>query len=182
MQAIAAKFASRIAINAAGKWDFFPSRLRWRVLLSTCSGVDRTVRFALKMGRDANRLRPRHDASEFFDADFFHSRNTSKSTQKFCSCSRADSQVARQSVSRSARFGAACESRRRSDAFHRGFAGPNARPASDDSACRIVFLAEDVNNFFSLRDARHRLIDDSPDFLERLRCRVKLTDAAINQN
>ena len=46
---------------------------------------------------------------------------------------------------------------------------------------RLVFLSEDVQNFFFLCDARERLIDDLQR-IERLRGSVQLADAAVNQN
>ena len=46
---------------------------------------------------------------------------------------------------------------------------------------RIVFLAEDVQNFFFFCDARERLIDDLKR-VERVRGGVKLADAAVNEN
>src|SRR5713226_1274110 len=46
---------------------------------------------------------------------------------------------------------------------------------------RLVFLAEDVEDFFFLGDAREWLIDDLQR-LECLRCGMELPDSAINQD
>ena len=44
---------------------------------------------------------------------------------------------------------------------------------------RLIFLSENVKNFFFFRDARHRLIDDLQRF-ERLRRSVKLSNSSVN--